>query len=228
MPFSNNIISFKLHLRPDWDLPTGVELLYPFEQEETQRVVRAFYEKFYGDEAKRIFLFSINPGRFGSGVTGIGFTDPVRLQEVCGIENQFAKKGELSSDFIYRGIDLYGGPEAFYKDFYYISICPLGFVKNGKNINYYDDKALQEAVLPHIIHNIQTQIEFGAHRKVAICIGRGKNFAFLDQLNKEWGFFDQLLVLPHPRWVMQYRRRQLDHFLQVYQDTFQQVLELVR
>ena len=50
---------------------------------------------------QRHLLLGINPGRFGGGVTGIPFTDPIRLQNVCGIENNFEKKQELSSVFIY-------------------------------------------------------------------------------------------------------------------------------
>jgi hypothetical protein len=43
-------------------------------------------------------------------------------------------------------INAYGGPAVFYKRFFIGSVCPLGFVKNGKNINYYDDKELQQTV----------------------------------------------------------------------------------
>ena len=67
--------------------------------------------------------------------TGIPFTDPVRLRDICGIENDFQNKPELSSDFIYRLIDVMGGPRHFYKHYYIGAVSPLGFVKNGKNFN---------------------------------------------------------------------------------------------
>ncbi len=39
----------------------------------------------------RYLILGINPGRFGGGITGIPFTDPIRLQNICGIENDFQK-----------------------------------------------------------------------------------------------------------------------------------------
>ncbi|MCB0641973.1 MAG: DUF4918 family protein [Phaeodactylibacter sp.] len=214
--FANQVIHYKLGLRPDWQLPPGFELLYPFNEPETQRVTTAFYEKYYSDTNPRIFLFSINPGRKGSGITGCAFTDPYHLAENCGISNDFPKRKELSSEFIYQMIDELGGPEVFYRSYYFISVCPLGFVREGKNINYYDDKALQEAVEPYILQNIHAQSQFGTSPKVAVCVGRGKNLTYLQKLNEKHGFFEELLVVPHPRWVMQYRRKRMDEFIREY------------
>ena len=53
-----------------------------------------------------------------------------------------SKKQELSSVFMYEMINAYGGAELFYKRFYITAVSPLGFVKNGRNLNYYDDKIL--------------------------------------------------------------------------------------
>ena len=39
---------------------------------------------------------------------------------------------------------------AFYANYFIGAVCPLGFMKDGKNINYYDDKKLQQAVTPFI------------------------------------------------------------------------------
>ena len=216
MTFAEKVYQFKKNLQPDWQLPEGFELLFPYHRPDTQMVMEAFLNKFYGDQQLRIPLFSINPGRFGSGITGVGFTDPIRLENDCEIPNDFAKKPELSSDFIYRMIQAYGGPKEFYQLFYFISVCPLGFVKDGKNINYYDDPKLQEAVSDKILNNINTQIAFGCTQKVAVVIGQGKNYKYLERLNREHNFFEELLVLPHPRWVMQYRRKKLDHFISEY------------
>jgi len=49
-------------------------------------------------------------------------------------------------------------------------------------------------------------------------VGRGENFTLLQQLNEELGLFEKLEALPHPRWVMQYRRRNLNDHLQAYCD----------
>ncbi|MFI5224347.1 MAG: DUF4918 domain-containing protein, partial [Nitrospirales bacterium] len=66
-----------------------------------------------------MLILGINPGRLGAGLTGIPFTDPLKLQNICGIENTLPKKAELSADFIYTMISAFGGPEAFYKKFYF-------------------------------------------------------------------------------------------------------------
>ena len=211
--FGQRVLNFNKSLSPDWSLPDHVELLYPYHEEATWQCMNAFYEKYYKDNNQRIGIFGINPGRFGAGVTGVPFTDPKRLISECGIDNPFPKKPELSSEYIYMLVNGYGGPDTFYQHFYITSLCPLGFTKDGKNYNYYDDKKLEKAVEPHIIHNINAQIELGVSRKVGFILGIGKNMKYFERLNKEEGFFDKVIPLPHPRWVMQYRRKRLEEFL---------------
>lgn len=213
MTFAEQVITFTRALRPpDIALPTGFEWLFPYENPETMRALTAFYEKYYADNQSRIFIFGINPGRFGAGLTGVPFTDPIRLQSECGIENGFPKKPELSSVFVWQFINAYGGAEAFCRDFYITSLSPLGFVKNGKNVNYYDDRQLQKAAEPFIVWNIRNQLEFGARRDVAFCLGQGQNFTFFEKINAAHGFFQKIIPLPHPRWVMQYRRKRAVEF----------------
>jgi len=74
-------------------------------------------------------LLGINPGRFGSGTTGVSFTDPIKLEKYCGIRNDLVKKAELSADFIYAMIIAYGGLESFYNRFFISSVSPLGFIQ---------------------------------------------------------------------------------------------------
>ena len=217
MTFADRIIDFTRSLRPPpIALPSGFEWLYPYDNPETMRAMSAFYQKFYADNQVRTFIFGINPGRFGAGVTGVPFTDPVRLEKACGIQNGFQKKPELSSVFVWQFIHAYGGPEAFCRDFYITSLSPLGFVKDGKNINYYDDRQLQRAVEPFIVWNIRTQLDMGANRGTALCLGEGQNFAFFKKINDTHGFFRKIAPLPHPRWVMQYRRKKVEEFVERY------------
>jgi len=178
--------------------------------------VKTFYTKYFSDQRKRIFLFGINPGRFGSGLTGISFTDPVALREKCGIENQLGNKKELSSEFIYRVIDAYGGAEKFYKDFFITAVCPLGFMKGDKNFNYYDDMKLMLAVTPFIQETFSQQIELGARKEALICIGSGQNRKFIELLNQQVGYFDKIISLEHPRFIMQYKRKKLDSYIDQY------------
>lgn len=218
--FSEQVLEFTTNLKPDWVLPPEIELLYPYDTPDTLSTMKTFYDKYYQDYKRRIFIFGINPGRFGAGITGVPFTDPIRLEEDCQIPNDFKKRAELSSIFVYEFINAYGNPADFYQKFYITSICPLGFVKNGKNYNYYDDKKLQQAVEPHIIDNINQQLDFGGTKKVALCLGQGKNYKYFQQLNTQHQFFEEILPLPHPRWVMQYRRKKMEEFTQFFLDTF--------
>src|SRR3954451_2648201 len=131
---SNKILDFLFNLHFPVDLPAGIEVMHPFSNEETTRVVRLFYNKYYSNNNPRYCIIGINPGRFGGGVTGIPFTDPIRLQNDCGIENNWAKKQELSSAYIYEMIAAFGGVREFYQQFYISAVSPLGFTKGGKNL----------------------------------------------------------------------------------------------
>lgn len=214
--FHKHIIDFYKQLDSNWKLPKGIDLIYPFGDKKVMRLLETFCKTFYEGKQKRRFLFGINPGRFGAGMTGIPFTDPILLSEVCGIENNAPQKNELSSIFIYEVIKAYGGPEKFYKNFYISSVCPLGFTKDNKNYNYYDSKELYACVKAQIIDSIEYQISKYCNKEVAYSIGQGKNYKILKELNQEKGWFSEVIPLPHPRWVMQYKRKTKDIYIGEY------------
>ena len=87
--FGENILDFLFHLQLPFKLPNKIEVLDAHKLPEVQAACKSFYKKFYSDHNQRYLLIGINPGRFGGGVTGIPFTDPIRLQNECGIENNF-------------------------------------------------------------------------------------------------------------------------------------------
>lgn len=213
MNFAEKVISYHYNLKPDWKLPKGFELIFPFDNEEAKTVFSSFYKKYFSDSNERIILFGINPGRFGAGITGVPFTDPFYLEEVCKIKNDFSKRKELSAIFIYEMIEKLGGVESFYSSFYINSLCPLGFIKDKKNANYYDDKKLEDKVTPRIKEHILSQIALGCSTKVAFSLGQGKNFKYFKKLNDKQGYFDQIIPLPHPRWVMQYKLKSKEMYL---------------
>ncbi len=215
MTLADKILSYQFSLSPPFPLLDLVEWLVPYGSEETQKVMTIFYRRFYKDENKRTFILGINPGRFGAGLTGVPFTDPIRLEKL-GIENSFPKKQELSSVFIYDMIESCGGPEHFYSKYYITSLSPLGFVKHGKNYNYYDDHRLSEMIKPYIVQNIETQLSFGADRSIMFCLGQGKNFTYLNSLNDQYHWWDRVVPLPHPRWIMQYKLKRKDEYLELY------------
>jgi len=213
---TNFLFNLQLHAAP----PQGIETLFPFAEEATRQACTAFYNKYYNDAGRRYCIIGINPGRFGGGVTGIPFTDPIRLLQECGIANSWQKKQELSSIFVYDVINAFGGAEAFYKKFYITSVSPLGFTKDGKNLNYYDDKELTESIKPFAIDCLNRQLGWGLHRTTAFCFGDGKNFKFLSKLNAENRFFDRLVPLSHPRFIMQYKLKQKESYISKYLEAF--------
>ncbi len=215
MSLADKILSYHFNLKSSIDLPNGIQWLMPYDDEETRRSMTLFFNKFFNDKNTRTFILGINPGRFGAGITGVPFTDPIRL-ETLGIHNSFQKRLELSSVFIYDMIKEYGGPERFYSRFYIASLSPLGFVKNGKNYNYYDDRVLAEFVRPFIIKNIETQISFGADLDKVYCLGQGKNYEYLLNLNNEFNWWKQVIPLPHPRWIMQYQLKKKQEYVKMY------------
>jgi len=217
---AEHLINFYKSLRPP-RLPSGVDILFPQRHEEVMKVVETFFYKYYNDTYSRRLIFGINPGRFGAGTTGINFTAPKQLTELCGIEHSFKSQTELSAEFIYDSILAFGGIKEFYKNYFVTSVSPLGFIKNGVNLNYYDDKKLQQAVTPFIICNIQKQVALGFKTDFCICIGGDKNLKFLSTINQDHEFFDEIIPLPHPRFIMQYRRKQKEKYIQQYLLAFQ-------
>ena len=216
MNFADKMLAFIQELRFPAALPDGIEVMTPFDNAETMSACRSFYQKFYSDKQQRRMIIGINPGRFGGGVTGIPFTDPIRLQNDCGIENDWIKKQELSSLYIYEMIKAFGGTDIFYRQFYVTAVSPLGFTRAGKNLNYYDDKTLQEGIKPFVIDCLQKQFQFGIDRDIAFCLGDGKNFKYLSALNKEKSFFKKIVPLPHPRFIMQYKLKKKQQYIDQY------------
>ena len=213
---SEKIISFLKHLDLNIMLPGDVEIMNPFKENETFEICKKFYNKYYNDNNSRYLILGINPGRFGGGLTGIPFTDPIRLKSECGIDNAFIKKQELSSVFIYEMIEALGGPEMFYNKFYISSTSPLGFTKHNKNLNYYDDKRLEEDLKEFVIDCINHQLRFDLNKDVAFCFGEGKNYSYLSKLNNEQKFFKKIVALPHPRFIMQYKLKKKEEYIQQY------------
>jgi hypothetical protein len=216
MLFSQHILSFFRQLDFPLILPKGIEVMDPFRDATTMEICTRFYNKYYSDNDKRHMIIGINPGRFGGGVTGVPFTDPVRLKQECGIDNPWPQKQELSSVYMYDMMRAYGGVAAFYKKIYITSISPLGFTKDNKNLNYYDDKALQQDIRPFVIKCFEQQFKFGIHRDTAFCLGDGKNFQYLSKLNKEVKLFDTIIPLSHPRFIMQYRLKKKQEYIDYY------------
>jgi hypothetical protein len=216
-----HVLSFSLK---DIRLPKGVGVLDPFNGEhgaEVRRIVTTFHRRFFSDDHPRVLMLGINPGRLGAGSTGLSFTDTKRCESDLLIPVNGLRTHEPSSDFFYRMVRAAGGADAFYSRVYVHAICPLGFVKeqpNGTaiNLNYYDDKALETAVTPFVENWLRTLVDCGMRTDAVLCIGTGKNAAYFNALNERLGLFDRIIALEHPRYVMQYKARNVESYVEKY------------
>ncbi|MCI1753984.1 MAG: DUF4918 family protein [Flavobacteriales bacterium] len=205
-------------------LPVGIDVLDPFNGEhadQVRHIVELFHRQYYSDERPRMLMLGINPGRLGAGSTGICFTDTKRCEGDLGIPVPGMRTHEPSSDFFYRAVRAAGGPNAFYSRVYVQALCPLGFTHMGPkgaplNLNYYDDIVLQKAITPVVVQWLRDLIATGLRTDVMACIGTGKNLSYLKKLNAEHGFFEQIVPLEHPRFVMQYRFKRMDEYVAKY------------
>ena len=226
LTFADKVIAFNKQVHFEGKLPEGIRIMNPFREDPAiLKISSTFYKKFYNDHKKRHLILGINPGRFGSGVTGVPFTDTKRLKSECHIPYTGKETHEPSSAYVYEMIDAFGGVEAFYKKMYIHSICPLGFTAigpNGKeiNYNYYDSKELTEAVYDFIVDNIQKQIAIGVYTDTCFCFGTGKNEKFLRQLNGRYHFFNEIIALEHPRFIMQYKSKMKQSYIDKYLRAF--------
>jgi hypothetical protein len=227
--FADKVIQFNKTIAFNGALPDGIRIMNPFQENPNiLDISSTFYKKYYDDNHPRHLILGINPGRLGAGLTGIPFTDPKRLQEQCQIPYNGASAHEPSSVFVYEMIAKYGGIEAFYRDFYINSPCPLGFTKlgdNGKevNYNYYDSKSLTDAVYDFMVESMEKHLNLGIKTDVAYCFGSGKNYAFLKELNKKKKYFDKLIPLDHPRFIMQYKSKEKPFYIAKYLSAFSEI-----
>ena len=213
--FAGKAIKYFLSLESPTDLPENIITINPYKKPEVQTVVGQFFNKFYNDSKNRLFVYGINPGRFGGGLTGIAFTDPVALSEDCEIINNLGTRRELSSRFIYTLIHEFGGAQKFFGQVYLTALYPLAILKDGKNYNYYDNPALYMALRKHIENSIKEQRKLGARKDIAISLGK-RNAKYLKKINNEHGFFNEIRVLDHPRYIMQYKLKHMDKYLKDY------------
>lgn len=194
-------------------------------KEKIKEITNAFYKKYYNDHNKRYLILGSSPARKGTAITGIPFEDASHLYKETGIIIDKYYINKSSSDFLYDVMEQCGGCEKFYKNFFMNFVCPLGIVKvnskgNEVNSNYYENKKLENALYNFIIDSLKKQISFGIHTSICYCIGSGENFKFLTKINEQYKFFDKIIALEHPRFIMQYNSKDRNKYLKKYIDAF--------
>ncbi len=123
-------------------------------------------------------------------------------------------------------IEAFGGLDYFYRNVFFTSVSPLGFVKDGINLNYYDIPEVRDFLEPYMVKSLRKQIEMGAITSVAFSMGKGQNIKYLKYLNKKYHLFGDIQPLPHPRWVMQYRLKRKQEFIDEYVSKISSALNL--
>lgn len=222
--FGDDIGRFLTTLRWSVELPPEFTLLDPYASAEVRRVVTEFCRRFYTGTHLRLGMWGINPGRLGAGLTGLCFTDPVSLRDQLGIASTIDGRREPSATFVGMVIEAYGGPEAFYHDVYLGAISPLGFVRQGSNVNFYDDPTLSRAIVPFVQSCLETQMAAGLRSRPSVLLGSGALRQFVERTLQPRGLLDGAVVLEHPRFIMQYRRRHVDDYVRRYVDTIRDCL----
>lgn len=210
MTFAARLLRFLTEFPLPTPLPGGVLAESPYRDPAACSLLTEFAGKYYADNRPRVALLGINPGRLGGGRTGIAFTDPGALTRFCGIAHGLPRQApELSSGFIYEVIAEMGGPAAFYQHFYLGSVYPLTLLREGLNYNYYDAPTLTNALWSDMRLSLRQQVrELGIRADVVVCLGK-RNGLFLNKLNQELRLFQRVVVLDHPRFLMQYKRKDL-------------------
>lgn len=222
MSFADRLTRFLTEFPLPPPLPENVQAYSPYHEPTPRALFTEFARRYYQGEQPRVALLGINPGRLGNGRTGVAFTDPVALA-AWGIENDLPRRREPSSEFVQAVVQAMGGPQKFYQHFFLGSLYPLVLLREGLNYNFYDSPAVTAALWPSIQEAVRRQTtEVGLARHAAICLGR-RNGQYFTRLNQELQLFDQLHILDHPRFLMQYKRRALAENVARYVEVLESV-----
>lgn len=220
--FNKHLIEFYHFIQQySFDLPRGIKAIQTYEGAVIENL-SSFFQEYYNDTKTRSLILGINPGRKGAGVTGIPFTDSQRLNQILGFKRDNDKKSyEPSAEFFYKAVHSYGGAKVFYNDFLVSSVSPVGFLKLNKrrnwvNYNYYDDAKLKSNCQSFIKESMDRILELPINRNKVLCLGSGKNYKELQKLNEQYKWFESIIPIEHPRYIIQYKRKVMHDYTLKY------------
>jgi hypothetical protein len=73
-----------------------------------------------------------------------------------------------------------------------------------------------KAIEPFMLRCIRRQLATMPVESTCFCLGEGENFKYFSRVNERYHFFKEIIPLPHPRWVMQYRRKKVGEYVDLY------------
>lgn len=168
--------------------------------------IDAFCQLFYSDAVPRVMICGTNPGRFGAGMTGIPFLDYMSLSQIIpGIDRQDSEK---SASFFFQVVRRFG-VDLFFRTFYVSNFSSVGYLKDGKNLNYYD---LPPAALAIVERNFLSEVE-AINPTHVISLGEAVQRSVKKLLPAS---VDCSLRLPHPSWVTTYRVNDMGRWVARY------------
>lgn len=153
--------------------------------------IEQFWKTYYGPHIPRVVICGINPGRHGAGKTGIPFLDYQSLAKL--IPNTHRADSERTADFFYRVVSRLGA-DLFFRTFYVTNISSVGFVRDGRNLNFYD---LPLAAIEMVEQYFRSEIRFVQPTHV-ISLGVVVQETARRVLPSD---VDCSIRLPHPSWI---------------------------
>ena len=168
--------------------------------------IETFWRKYYGGAVPRVVLCGINPGRHGARNTGIPFLDFQSLSQLIpGIDRQ---DNERTAGFFFQVVRQFG-VEAFFHSFYVTNVASVGFIRDGKNLNYTE---LPASALEVVERNFLQEMEIVQPTHV-ISLGEVVQQTVRKLLPAS---VDCSMRLPHPSWITTYRGKEMDEWVARY------------
>jgi hypothetical protein len=214
--FRNRVTEFYQTFSAPTSLSADIELINPYEDSSRRRAIEEYYAKFFNDENVRVHILGINPSRMHPTATGVNYTDGYALENFCGIENSFSKSRELTSDFFYQVVDAIGGAEEFFGRIFPWAMMPVTVTKKGNYANYYGNDVVED-LKDLVRENVKWTSQLPSTGRLVI-LGSGENQKFFENLPGSPFGYNDVRVVPHPRWVLQYNRANVDKFIGQYVD----------
>jgi len=168
--------------------------------------IETFCHQYYGSAVPRVVLCGINPGRHGAGKTGIPFVDYKSLSQlISGVDRQ---DSESSAKFFFQVMRRFG-VNNFSHSFYVTNVASVGFMRDGKNLNYNE---LPKSALKMVERNFLQEMEIVQPTHV-ISLGEVVQQTVRKLLPAS---VDCSMRLPHPSWITTYRGKEMDKWVMWY------------